>query len=392
MSFSSEENDFIRILLEKKILVNETEDDDYYNELKFKYNMSAYSCDTIDLTVVPTISCNLRCPYCFEKNKPNGYMTNETISNIINFLNENKMAKRYNLTWFGGEPLLGLKQIQSLLEQLDTNVKLKRIKHSIITNGTLLGSDAIKLFERFPLSSIQITLDGFKETHNEKRFFRNGTGSFDTIIRNVKLFLKKNTQTYVSFRINVDNNNYKEYIETYHFIKKNFPYKNVGVYAGILRPNHKCETKSFFSSDDHVHFNNYLLKNNISTISYPKHCDKGCCATYISSFVIGPNGEIYRCWEHVGNSNKIIGYICSNELTNPQLFNQYILEGHCFNDNKCRECGFLPICTGGCPNKRIENQVKKYNNNLCSIYRDDHNKKITDLLYQFYTCNSNNLF
>ena len=69
------------------------------------------------LTLVPTIACNLRCPYCFEKSKPKGVISNETCDKIIDFIKRDKRNPCLDLNWFGGEPLLAINQIESLVSR-----------------------------------------------------------------------------------------------------------------------------------------------------------------------------------------------------------------------------------------------------------------------------------
>lgn len=245
-NYTSEEIEFINLLKDKKIIVDDVEDDSYCQELRMLYNIRAYSTSVLNLTLVPTISCNLRCPYCFEENKPQGFMSDETISDIVAFVKNNKWTNDYSITWFGGEPLLGLRQIEKVLQTLHEQENLKLVGHSIVTNGTLLTEKAVSLFKTYSLDSIQITLDGFRNTHNKKRFTIQNHGTFDLIIRNVKNFIVECPETYVSFRINVDNSNSHEYVTTFKYLNSIFPNANIGIYAGILRANKGCESETFF--------------------------------------------------------------------------------------------------------------------------------------------------
>ena len=38
-------------------------------------------------------------------------------------------------------------------------------------------------------------------------------------------------------------------------------------------------------------------------------------------------------------------------------------------DPKCSKCKYLPLCSGGCPIQRIENEFEGKNNNLCCLYK-----------------------
>lgn len=383
-TFSSIESSFIENLKSALILVEENEDDCYVQDQLLNHYIKTFNPLSLHLTIVPTITCNLRCPYCFEENKPTGIISDTTIESLVKFIKDHKGAKKCSITWFGGEPLLALKQIRKTLDKIQSIDKLPLTYHSIVTNGTLLNEDAIELFSKYPLHSMQVTFDGFKNSHDSKRFFADGTGSFDRIVENVLAFARHCPRTKMSFRINVDNNNITDYIEIHKYLTDIFKGHDIHIYAGILRANRGCESETFFTSKDHVRFNRYLVENGIPAQTYPSHCDKGCCATSTSSYVIGPKGEIYCCWEHVGNPKLTIGNISSETLTNRQLYNNFILNGHCFNDSRCKECGFLPICSGGCAKKRLENLTEGTSHDLCSIYHDKDGTRLSELLINYY--------
>lgn len=381
---TEEEIEFVNSLKTNKILQSEIEDDDFFEEYKLLFNMNSMSTTNLSLTILPTVSCNLRCPYCFEANKPGGMMSDSVIDNLVKFAKDHGAAKTYSLTWFGGEPLLGLAQIRKILTRFENLHELKCKSHSIITNATLLNDEAIELFSQYPLQSMQVTLDGFRERHNAKRFHSDGSGTFDEILVNIEKFMNACPDTYVSFRVNVDNTNSADYISVHQLLTKLFEHKKYGIYAGILRANRGCESETFFTTKDHLAFNKRMAENGIPIVQYPNISSKGCCANCISSYVIGPKGELYNCWEHVGNMSKIIGNISDDDFTDRRSFITFISKGHCFSDPKCQKCGLLPICGGGCTNKRIENLLENAGHDLCTIYNDNDGEALVELLYQYY--------
>lgn len=370
----------------KKVLTTQEEDDHFRDFLKLNCLKNNFGREYLSLTILPTVSCNLRCPYCFEQDKPSGMMSEEQADKIVDFIKTRASTGKYSITWFGGEPLLGLSAIEHILTKLEQE-ELTRIDHSIITNGTLLGKKASDLFSKFPLDSMQITLDGDSASHNRKRFFQSGEGTFDIILKNVSEFLKINPKCRVTFRVNVDNTNKEEYISVHNMLKERFKEYFVSVYPGILRANKGCEDETFFTSSQHLEFNTELWKNNIKSM-YPCHLSKGCCATSISSYVIGPEGELYLCWEHAGNSKKIIGNIDGMPGPGTRRYPDYMLRGTCFSDPRCLECGLLPICSGGCPDKRIANLRDGDNYDLCSVYSDDKGRGLEEALYTYYKLTS----
>lgn len=53
---------------------------------------------------------------------------------------------------------------------------------SITTNGTLINKKILDKLVNYNCKTIQITLDGSKETHDTTRKFKNGLGSFDKLV------------------------------------------------------------------------------------------------------------------------------------------------------------------------------------------------------------------
>ena len=77
-----------------------------------------------------------------------------------------------------------------------------------------------------------------------------------------------------------------------------------------------------------------------------------CSARHITSFVIGPEGELYKCWNDIGIKEKTIGTVKEVSLSH-ELLLKYLLENDPLSDCNCENCSCFPICEGGCPYKRI---------------------------------------
>jgi len=100
---------------------------------------------------------------------------------------------------------------------------------------------------------------------------------------------------------------------------------------------------------------NYRQYGIVDTEYYPK-LHGGCTATEKNSFVIGPEGEIYKCWMDVGIKEMIVGDIFEKTPWNMGLIANYMAAGDRFLSPECRECFSLPICDGGCPKARMQNK------------------------------------
>ncbi len=117
---------------------------------------------------------------------------------------------------------------------------------------------------------------------------------------------------------------------------------------------------------------------------YPKIRSYSCAARNIASLVIGPEGELYDCWNDVGNQSKIIGEI-GQRISNLKLHLKYIADASQFDDADCLECKLLPVCNGGCPRNRILTKDKVEKKDNCILNKD----YLEDFLYMHYLSKNN---
>ncbi len=92
--------------------------------------------------------------------------------------------KNIHVVWFGGEPLLGIKQIESLYRKMIL-IPDKNYSFSIISNGFLISPDIIKLFKEMKLQHIQITLDGLKRDSQQDKIHKNENDTFSRTIKRI---------------------------------------------------------------------------------------------------------------------------------------------------------------------------------------------------------------
>ena len=196
-----------------------------YDELEAIKAMNRLICrggNSIQLTICPTMSCNFACPYCFERHRT-GMMTEKVqydAAALAERMIDALAAKNLNVTWFGGEPLLGMNVIVSLTEKLRTLAEKKNAEYStnIITNGYLLTQEIVDTLAQCNIKSAQITLDGIGEAHDATRHLTGGGSTFERItenLRTLKIPFK------VSVRHNVHKGNTDQVPELRALIEKN---------------------------------------------------------------------------------------------------------------------------------------------------------------------------
>lgn len=371
------DDELLAMLQHHKIIVLKNEDDDYILERQFIEDQYTYSSSTIGLVLVPTTSCNFDCHYCFEEGKRASNMKDETIDALISFLKLHKSAKNISLTWYGGEPLLAHRAIKKILGRLEIETGLPIIHHSIVTNGYYFSDQIIALFRRYPLNSIQITLDGNKDRHDSIRRQKGSeNGSYDRLISNIDNILHKLPDTQVSIRVNIDKANKDDFFEVYNSLTERWGNKNVKIYPGLLRIDNESKTNLACGVLGHIEamelYYDLRKRRMIDGSIYPVlQYHDGCSATLVNSYIIGPEGEIYKCWNDVSNNDRIIGNIREERLSNTSLFYRYIIAARTCRNTTCLACSMLPICSGSCAYYRLRNIYEKGEYELCQCLHKD---------------------
>ena len=98
---------------------------------------------------------------------------------------------------------------------------------------------------------------------------------------------------------------------------------------------------------------------------------KGCGVQSQNSLVIGPEGELYKCWHHIGMPDKIIGNILSPDIiTHIDRYATMMLDSDSLLDKGCQDCILYPSCTGGCID------MKRLSQDYCMVAKNNLEKFI----------------
>lgn len=145
-----------------------------------------------------THDCNLRCQYCaYSGIDPNNrshssrHMPLSLAKQAINFyLNHSNACDELAISFYGGEPLLRIDDIQHIVSFARKSAGTKPISLNLTTNGTLLTDDVVDFLidNKF---SIMISIDGPAEIHNRYRIFPNGAPTHGIILKNIASLQKR---------------------------------------------------------------------------------------------------------------------------------------------------------------------------------------------------------
>lgn len=368
--------EIVKLLQEEGFICNVNDDDEFVSKYQFITQSIQHNTSKLGLVIVPTLNCNFNCPYCFESFKQAKYMDDMVEKELIDFIKSHGKAEMITLTWYGGEPLLALNRIESILDNIATSIPLKINEHTLITNGYLFNDKAIKLFQKYPLDTIQITLDGVKNRHNKLRAlkYNNSVSTYDIILKNIESIVEKLPSTQLHIRVNIDKDNQNDYFRVYEDLHSLVNFDNITIYPGMIRLENKektCLVNPAFERWESANFiYNLNEKGYLKGDIYPRRrMAKTCCASCVSSYIVGPSGEIYKCWNDVSDKDKIIGYINEEKISNPTLYYRYHQGCAWYNDIECKTCFFMPICNGKCAwyNERNIYHSGKYN--LCQCFQ-----------------------
>ena len=345
-------------LQKHRVLLTKDEEDRLLRNIKLTRRAHAFHNNTLGLTIAPTLECNFQCSYCYEKTTSTAKMSPAIENSAIGFIKKFMPLKKLFITWFGGEPLLVFDIITRLtgeIEKLDVPLNA-----NLITNAYLLDNTIVSQLEKLHIESIQVTLDGPEEIHDQRRVHKENINTFNTILSNIDN-LADNWNGLCLIRVNIDSSNKQYFGSFYKFLKQRYKNKNILIYPGIVRemervnPDINCQ----FKDNDEMDFilEQYKKHGITDLIKSPQIQQSVCLATNRNGFVIGPEGEMYKCWCDLGRNDWIIGDITDEKIQNIDLYSRYLVGVDPFDDPQCLNCFFLPICNGGCPNLRLR---KKY--------------------------------
>lgn len=353
----------------------------------FKFYESVYD-KSLNLCIMPTEQCNFRCIYCYEKFEI-GSLSEENIDGLLSWFRKNICNyKSVHISWFGGEPLLALRQIYELSEQMIEVCKMhhKPYTASITTNGYLLSEDVFKRLLKCRVLQFHITIDGDKEKHNMQRLLGDGRPTYDNIIGNL-VAISKNVKSKM-FNIIIRNNVTKNTLGSIHkFIDEMYQLFGQDARFGFyFRPVGKWENTEFRMGEEELikNFDEMYeaildAENHLNYAPYRNALENQMCAAHKrNQYVIRGDGRVGKCTMLLENSENEVGKITPSGI---HIEENKIIKwlGLSNRENaKCNNCNLYASCfSNSCPAKGYILKSK----NLCG-YETKNVKYILKLLNQ----------
>lgn len=156
-----------------------------------------------EITFIVTKDCQLACKYCYLVGKNNKErMSFDVAKRAIDYiLNDKENFNQNSVIWdfIGGEPFLEI----DLIDQICDYIKLQLFekdhkwfysyRFSFSTNGINYHDKKVQnyILKNKEHLSIGITIDGTKSKHDLNRIYKNGSGSYDDVVKNIPLWLSQ---------------------------------------------------------------------------------------------------------------------------------------------------------------------------------------------------------
>lgn len=365
-------------LIAAKAVVDSGEDDRLRDVLRMKRRLADLSERMLLLTVAPTRSCNFACPYCFEANRAGIDMSRETEEQLVRFAERFQPGQLFGVTWFGGEPAVAFRAAPAALRTVSGAgfPPLQRFAdHQRLPAGCGQGGAARRTRNPGGADHARRPRGGARPAAHAGLRRRDVPADSGKYRRAVRLRMDRAAAAAGQCRPDQFGG-----VPPHLRISVRALFRSREAAAClprlVMRWAGDPDTACLFDVDEAAdfqieQFRRHGVRNHPF---YPGRKLFNCIAARRNGYVVGPEGELYKCWNDIGIAERIVGHIDPEKPWNNALLAEW-LEGQCaLNDPECLSCGLMPVCDGGCPALRREKAPH------CSRYRN----RLPELLEAHY--------
>lgn len=355
-----------------------------------------YSPGTANFSLLPTYSCNLACPYCYEGSGEihRGTMSEDMEARIIQGIKTycmNTGVHNLGITLYGGEPLLHKKTSVHLVKTLGdwAHSQGMNCTCSMITNGTLVTEETLAEFEPY-LKMIQVTLDGPHQYHDSRRIQKNGEGTYEKIMNAVTTARKKGILVMIRIQVAKDNVSGLETLFE-DMVRRGF-HKDEGIHAylfPLMEINEVCSSYASLCSEEEAKMLPELWRKGrnygLEFFSKPTQVfiSPYCSFAAKDSFLVDALGDVYKCVSVVGDTRYRVARMSEKGITDitPEMYNFTVRDPA--DIGACSSCVLLPLCGGGCAHRAFQKH-HTYEAGDCTLHKGLEEEKLRLYLEKNY--------
>lgn len=159
------------------------------------------------IVFLSSTACNLRCSYCYAGQGSYNSISQSSFFKYEDYLKVyHQIVSEYggvaNIGFFGGEPLLNFKAIESFVEYLYEHTEQSlRPTLGINSNGTIMNDEIAEFIIKYGIA-FGTSLDGPKQHNDLCRFGDNIESVYDTVIENINRLGNQGVTVAIQFTFN----------------------------------------------------------------------------------------------------------------------------------------------------------------------------------------------
>ncbi len=335
--------------------------------------------DEVQVFFVTNYSCNFDCSYCYQA----GYdahpvaLSKEVIDAFFDYIQKELAGRRKYITLFGGEPFLNAPKHRENIEYIIRKAASLNLEIAAVTNGYHL-QEYMEILKSGKIREIQVTLDGTRDVHNQRRFLKGGDATFDRIVAGVDALLANNIP--VNLRMVVDRQNINNLPDLAQFaIDKGWTASPIfKTQLGRNYELHECQANQqklysrlnlyedlYALLKTHPHISEFhkpafsISKFLFEQGEMPEPLFDACTGTK-TEWAFDFTGNVYACTATVGKQGESLGTFYPEVKKYTEAAEEW-QERDILSIPKCRDCNLSLICGGGCAS-----MAKNYNGSLHS--------------------------
>lgn len=330
--------------------------------------------------------CNLGCSYCYFLDKEALYpgsrfhMSEEVAEAYVAQTIAANRTREVSISWQGGEPtLVGVDFYRQAMEVEQKSEKPgQSILNTMQTNGTLLTDEWGEFLAEHGFL-VGISIDGPESLHNAYRVDKRGGGSFDKVVRGLRLLQKHGVDYNVLTTVNRINADFP--LDVYRFLRDDAGAEWMQFIPIVERVDKAGRPAALVGnrvSDRSVSAEQYgeflvavfdeWIRHDVGRISvqtfeaaaanWAGMPSSGLCVfdeTCGTAVALEHNGDLYSC-DHFVDPEHQLGNITETPITDLMLLPEQEKFGRAKRDTLpeyCRHCDVLFACRGECPKNRF---------------------------------------
>ncbi|MDO8862656.1 quinohemoprotein amine dehydrogenase maturation protein [Haliea sp. E1-2-M8] len=352
--------------------------------------------DKLPLTTVVlnvNTGCNLSCTYCYKEDlaTPTAgekMQLQTAIDSLEMLLAQSPEQPRYNVVFFGGEPLSNLPLIREVVDFAEQRFRAlgKRVDFSLTTNATMLNAKTIEYLDSHCFG-IAVSIDGPKAIHDRNRITVGGQGTYETVARKVDLLLSSYRSRPVGARVTLTRGITDiELIWDHLFNELGFAEVGfapvtagdmdsfnlaeeelVAVFAGMKRLGERYVEEAL--QHRNIGFSN--LHQLLTDIHEGTKKALPCGAGY-SMVAVDKDGGVNLCHRFTGSELPTFGSVSDGRGLDVAALGEFLSHRLDRSNTGCNTCHIRNLCSGGC----YHESYQRYNDpahpvyHYCELMRD----------------------